>query len=80
MMGRNFFGCSRSFRTFFLLTKTALETAVAQDNTGDVFLYQTLELLGVAIVVFQAGWLGLWVSFGILFGACVVFGSFLDLF
>jgi hypothetical protein len=25
-----------------------------QDNTGDVFLYQGLELLGVAIVVFQA--------------------------
>ena len=27
----------------------------SQDNTGDVFLYQGLELLGVAIVVFQVG-------------------------
>ena len=26
-----------------------------EDNTGDVFLYQGLELLGVLVVTFQAG-------------------------
>ncbi len=31
------------------------EGFLSQDNTGDVFLYQGLELLGVAIVVFQVG-------------------------